>query len=229
MLRHIVEEEMNELPYFYFVVQATPQSWPYYVEIPYTAWPDEAMYYNSNGTGRQPYDHEWHYLDVMNWETHENIIVCDAKAFDANQIEQTRLALQRELEMWTDEELFSLSHVYRLLWYLSENLPHKYCKFGNVIVSSFRCPRPRLVAVVARLFMRRLQSNVAWDAQTNNVINLNQLVNLYLQDFPLEASDKLADEAQQVFAEGEIWHRAHPDTQIGWWKTLAQVREAIKN
>jgi hypothetical protein len=221
---------MNEQPYFCFVVMATPQLWPYYVEIPYTAWPDEGMYYNSNGTCQQPYDREWRYLDVMNWETHENIIVYDAKAFGAGQVEQARLALKEELEIWAnDDNLLSLAHVYRLLSHLLDTIPRECCEPGNVIVSSFRCAQPQLVAAVARLFMRRLQSDVAWDGQTDNFLTLKQLVDLYLEGFPLEASDRLANEAQRVFSEGEAWHRAHPDAQIGWWKTLAQVREAIKS
>jgi hypothetical protein len=219
---------MNELPYFYFVVMAAPQLWPYYVEIPYAAWPDEAMYYNSNGTCQQPYDRAWSYLDVMNWETHENIIVCDAKGFSADQVEQTRLMLEEELDIWTSDDLLSLTHVYRLLLHLLDAIPREYCEPSNVVVSSFRCAKPQLVAAVARLFMRRLQSNAVWDRQTGNLLTLKQLVDLYLEGFPLEASDSLADEAQQVFSEGEAWHRAHPDVQIGWWKTLAQVREAIK-
>jgi hypothetical protein len=221
---------MNEQLYFCFIVVATPQHWPYYVEIPYTAWPDEGMYYNSNGTCKQPYDQEWRYLDVMNWETHENIIVCDAKAFSEGQAEQTRLALQQELEIWgNDDSLLSLAHVYRLLSHLQDTIPGEYCNPGNVIISSFRCAHPQLVAAVTRLFMRRLHSDVAWDGQTGNLITLEQLGNLYLGNFPLEASDRLADEAQQVFSEGAAWHRAHPDVQIGWWKTLAQVREAIES
>jgi hypothetical protein len=224
---------MNELPYFCFVVIAVPQLWPYYVEVPYTAWPDEAMYYNSNGDCRRPYDLEWSYLEVMNWATYENIVVWNAAMFDAYRAGQMRLRLEDEIRWGEEAEkepgTLTSAPIARLWLYLLDAIPREYCEPGNVIVSSFRCAKSQLVAAVARLFMRRLQSDVVWDGQTGNLLTLKQLVDLYLEDFPLEASDRLADEAQRVFSEGEAWHREHPDVQIGWWKTLAQVREAIKS
>lgn len=30
------------------MVVADAQPWPYYAKVPYAAWPDEEMYYNSN-------------------------------------------------------------------------------------------------------------------------------------------------------------------------------------
>jgi hypothetical protein len=218
------------MPYFYFVVVADTQPWPYYAEVPYTAWPDEEMYYNSNGDCQQPYDRTWSYLDVMNWETHENIIVCDAKGFSANQTEQTRLMLSEELDVWgNDDSLLSLAHVYQLLLYLLDVIPREYCVPGNVIVSSFRCGKPHIAAVVARLFTRRLQSDVIWDGQIESTLTVTQLADRYLCALPVGESDALADEVRRVFSEGERWHRAHPERDIGWWKTLAQVRQVLEN
>jgi hypothetical protein len=164
----------------------------------------------------------------MNWETHENIIVCDAKGLV--QTDQARQALEKELDIWSsDDSLLSLAYVYRLLMHLLDAIPQEHCEPGNVVVSSFRCGGPQLVAVVARLFMQRLQSDIAWDGQTGDLLTLGQLEKLYLEDFALESRDRLANEARRVFSEGEAWHRAHPDVQIGWWKTIAQVREAIRS
>jgi hypothetical protein len=169
-------KEASVIPYFYFVVVADTRPWPYYAEVPYTAWPDEKMYYNSNGDCQQPYDRTWSYLDVMNWETHENIIVCDAKGLSVDQTEQARLTLRKELNIWgNDDSLLSLAHVYQLLLYLLDAIPSEYCVPGNVIVSSFRCDKPHLAAVVARLFTRRLQSDVIWDGQTESALTPEQL------------------------------------------------------
>jgi hypothetical protein len=223
-------EETSVAPYFYFVIVADMQPWPYYAEVPYAAWPDKEMHYNSNGDCQQPYDRTWSYLDVMNWKTHENMIVNNAKGFSVDRAEQTRLALRKELNTWgNDDSLLSLKHIYQLLLYLLDAIPREYCMPSNVVVSSFRCDRPALASVVTRLFTRRLQFDVIWDGQTESTLTPEQLTDRYLRAFPIGKSDTLADEVQHVFSEGEMWHRAHPERDIGWWKTLAQVREVLQD
>jgi hypothetical protein len=217
---------MNELPYFYFIVLAEPQAWPYYAEIPYAAWPDESMSYNSNGTCRQPYDREWLYLDVMNWETHENIVVCDASSFDSERADATRALIENNLN--DGDDLLANSHVARLLLHLLNAIPAEYRTRGNVIISSFRCNKPAITAAIADLFMRRLQAQTAWDAQTGQTIDASKLHALYLKGFPIEASQKIADEVRHWFAEAESKHQAQIDTSIDWWKTLAQVRQYVQ-
>jgi hypothetical protein len=148
---------MNELPYFYFVVISEPQKWPYYAEIPYSAWPDETMYYNSNGNCTHVCDREWSYLDVMNWDTHENLIVCNAKMFDDEFAHRTRELAEQNLD--DSDELLATGHIARLVLYWLENIPGEYRKEGNVVIGSFRCNAPELSASVADLFMRRLKSD----------------------------------------------------------------------
>jgi hypothetical protein len=219
---------MSETPYFYFVVVADTQMWPYYVEIPYTAWPDETMYYNSNGDCQQPYDREWSYLDVMNWETKENLVVSNARGFSTPKIEQERQRLLEEAASW-GEEFLTPAPIIRLVLHLSDTIPAEYCKAGNVVIASLQCGRPELSASVVRLFMRRLQSDVVWDGQTNTCFTLQQLTERYLGNFPLKEADRLADKVCSLFSEGEARHRAHPEQQIGWWKTLDQVRAFLQD
>jgi len=197
---------MNELPYFYFIVLSEPQIWPYYAEIPYAAWPDETMDYNSNGNCEYVCDRRWSYLDVMNWGTHEDLLVCNAKMFDENEwAERTRLLAEQNLNDGND--LLAGSHIARLLIYLRENIPTVYRKEGNAIISSFRCDSPVISASVAGLFARRLQSNMVWDAQSGQIINASELRVRYLSGFPIEASMKITDEVQSLFGKAEVKYK----------------------
>jgi hypothetical protein len=217
---------MNELPYFYFIVPADPQPWPYFAEIPYAAWPDEAMDYNSDGNCEHVVDRNWSYLDVMNWETHENLLVCNAKILYGESGAKMRLLSEQNLG-WGDD-LLSLSHPARLVLYLLDNLPAEYRKEGNAVISSFRCATPVLTAAVACLFMRRFQSKVVWDAQSAQAISDSELSARYLNDFPMGASIQLADEAARLFGEAEAKYQGRAGKSGDWWKTLAQIRAFIE-
>ncbi len=217
---------MNELPYFYFIVLSHPQPWPYYAEIPYAAWPDEAMYYNSNGNCEHVFDRGWSYLDVMHWDTHENLIICNAKMFDNQSVQKTRQFAEKNLGY--GEDMLANIHVARLFLYLLENIPGEYRQEGNVVVSSFRCSVPSLSASVADLFMRRLKSDQVWDAQSTQMMSPAQLRLRYLNDFPMEASKRTADEVQRLFSKAEIKYQGLPEKGNEWWKTIAQVRAFVE-
>ncbi len=217
---------MNKLPYFHFIVLSKPQKWPYYAEIPYAAWPDEAMYYNSNGDCEHVFDRSWSYLDVMNWATHENLIVCNAKMFDSRSAQKTRqLAEQASAD---GDDLLANSHVAWLFLHLLENIPGEYRKEGHVVVSSFRCNTPSLSASVADLFMRRLESDQAWDAQSAQILSSAELRSRYLNDFPIATSIKVADEVQHLFSQAEVKYQRLAEKGNGWWKTIAEVRAFVK-
>lgn len=217
---------MNELPYFYFIVLSKPQEWPYYAEIPYTAWPDERMYYNSNGDCRHVFDRDWSYLDVMNWNTHENLIVCNAKMFADPLAQKTRELIEHNLA--DGDDLLANSHVARLFQYWLENIPAEYRNEGNVVVGSFRCRMPSLSASVADLFMRRLNSTQVWDAQSSQMIDPAQLHPRYLKDFPIEPSHRLADEVYQLFNQAEVKYQSLAEKRYEWWKTIAEVRAFVE-
>jgi hypothetical protein len=217
---------MNELPYFYFVIIGEPQKWPYYAEIPYSAWPDETINYNSNGNCMYVYDREWSYLDVMNWETHENLIVCNAKMFDGEFVQRTRELVKQNLN--DGDDLLANSHVAKLLLFLLEDIPDKYRKAGNVIVGSFRCSTTEITALVADLFMRRLQSNFVWDAQSAQLFNSSELRTRHLNSSPLEISIKLANEVQKLFSRAEVKYQGQAEKSTDWWKTIAELRSFVE-
>ncbi|MBI5944306.1 MAG: hypothetical protein HY864_08050 [Chloroflexi bacterium] len=216
---------MNELPYFYFVVLSKPKSWPYFAEIPYAAWPDEALSYNSNGNCEHVFDRNWSYLDVMNWETHENLIVCNANMFTDPLIQKTRQLIEKNLS--GGDDLLATGHIARLLLYWLENIPAEYRMEGNAIIGSFRCNRPRLSAAAVHLFMKRLRSDQVWDAQSSQVLDSTQLQLGYLTDFPVEPSQKLANEVQQLFSQAEVKYESTTDKEPVWWKTISQVRAFV--
>jgi hypothetical protein len=217
---------MNELPYFYFIVLSEPQKWPYYVEIPYAAWPDEGMYYNSNGDCEHVFDRDWSYLDVMNWDTHENLIVCKADMFDDQAAQKTRkLAEQSSLD---GDDLLANSHVARLFLHWLDNIPVEYRKGGNAVIGSFRCITPSLSASVADLFARRLQSDTIWDAQSAQILSAKELRLRYLMNFPIESSVKIATEVQQWFSKAEVKYQGLAEKRNDWWKTLAEVRAFVE-
>lgn len=218
---------MNEQPYFYFVVLSKPQVWPYYAEVPYTAWPDETMYYNSNGNCRHVFDRDWSYLDVMNWDTHEDLIVCNAKMFDDHSMHKTRELIEQNIS--DGDDLLANSHVARLLLHWLENIPAAYREEGNAVIGSFRCNTPSLSASVADLFMRRLKSNMVWDAQAPQIIHSAELHLQYLKGFPVESSRRIADEVQQLFDIAEIKHQRLAEKRNDWWKTIAEVRAFIES
>jgi hypothetical protein len=217
---------MNEQPYFYFIVLSEPQAWPYYLEIPYAAWPDESMSYNSNGNCEHLFDRNWSYLDVMNWDTHENLIVCNAKMFADLFKHKTRELIEQNIS--DGDDLLANSHVARLFLYWLENIPAEYRTEGNVVVGSFRCKNPSLTASVTDLFIRRLRSDGVWDAQSTQTIDVAQVHLRYLKDFPIEASHKLADEVQQLFDKAEVKYQSTAEKRDDWWKTIAEVRGFIE-
>lgn len=217
---------MNELIYFCFIVLSGPQKWPYYAEIPYAAWPDETMYYNSNGNCRYVCDREWSYLDVMNWNTYENLIVCDAKMFDDQFVQKTRGFAEQNVS--DGDDLLANSHVARLFLYWLENIPREYRKEGNVVIGSFRCNTPALSASVADLFVRRLKSDKVWDAQSGRIMSSAELRLRYLDDFPIESSIKIADVVQQLFNKAEVKYQGLAEKSTDWWKTIAQLRTFIE-
>jgi hypothetical protein len=217
---------MNEQPYFYFIVLSEPQEWPYYAEIPYVAWPDEAMSYNSNGNCEHVFDRDWSYLDVMNWDTHENLIVCNAKMFAGPFIQKTRELIEQDIS--DGDDLLANNHVARLFLYWLENIPAEYRNEGNVVVGSFRCSMPNLSASVAGLFLNRLKSDQVWDAQSTQIIDSRQLHLRYLKDFPIEASHKLADDVRHLFDKAEVKYHSTSEKRDAWWKTIAEVRAFIE-
>jgi len=217
---------MNEQLYFYFIVLSEPEAWPYFAEVPYTAWPEAALSYNSNGNCEHVFDRHWSYLDVMNWDTHENLIVCNAKMFADPFTQKTRELIEQNIS--TGDDLLATSHVARLFLYWLENIPVEYRNEGNVVIGSFRCKNPSLTASVADLFMKRLKSDQVWDAQSTQIIDSAQLQLRYLKDFPVEASHKLADEVQQLFGKAEVKYQNSAEKRADWWKTIAHVRAFLE-
>lgn len=212
---------------FCFVVVAESQAWPVYAEIPYAAWPDQALQYDSYGDCRAPYERDWSCLSVMNWSTHEVIVVLSAEALNteiAQQIE-LRLVFQHHGDwvVWTQADLIPLQSL--------STVPLEYLQPGNVFIAAFQCDHIEPSALVARLFMRRLHARFVWDGQSGELITQRRLEDNYLKGAPLETGDALTDEVRQVFAEGEAWHHKHPGyPRIWfWWKTPAHVRDTIES
>jgi hypothetical protein len=217
---------MNEQPYFYFVVLSEPKSWPYFAEIPYAAWPDEFLSYNSNGNCEHVFDRDWSYLDVMNWETHENLIVCNANLFADPSAQRTRQLIEQNL--YDGDDLLANSHVARLFLDWLENLPAEFRIEGNVVIGSFRCPTAQLSAAVTDLFMKRLESDQVWDAQSSQILDSTQLHDQHLKDFPIESSQQFADKVQQLFHQAEVKYQSATEKRAVWWKTISEVRAVVE-
>jgi hypothetical protein len=241
--------DVKKLAHLCFVVIAEPQDWPYYPEIPYAAWPDETLEYDSYGDCLAPYDRNWSCLSVNSWSNDEVIVVLKAVAFDPVMAQQAefRLVVRHDDDwaVWTQAGYVPLGSF--------GPVPSEYWRPGNVFIASLRRDRAeppafaaRLVkvlqglfgrrrlraepvALAARLFMRRLGTDLVWDGQSRQVLTQPQLEDRYLRGPRLETSDALTDEVQETFAEGEVWHREQPGYPRVWfwWKSPAHVRATI--
>ena len=132
-----------------FVVQAAVQPWPYFEEIPHCAWPEADLEYNSSGNAERPWSQDWSYLDVMHWNTSENIFIWNAQAFALPERLSTLQRFQENL-LWDDGlSLLSRSRISHPGIWLLESLPDTYCVPGNVIIRSLSSVDAQPIAAVA--------------------------------------------------------------------------------
>jgi hypothetical protein len=98
------------------------------------------------------------------------------------------------------------------------DIPSEYRGAGNVYVAAIGCNRVEPPSLVARLFMRRLNSKLVWDGQVATLRTREELETDYLEDYPLKTTDSLVDEIHRLCAIGD-GRRWYDET----WKRKAQA------
>lgn len=189
----------SALQTYKFVVISKPNLWPYSGEVPYAAWPEKTLIYDSWGNDPAwPEGREWSYLSLMNVANRETIIAVDTGMIYPPKDYNLKLvngifASQGELVIWTQLGSLPISTL---------KIVPEYRSMGNVCIASFGCSNIEPAALVTRLFMKHLKSELVWDGQANVLRNRQDLEVNYLDGYHLEMVDNITDEIRLLCATG---------------------------
>lgn len=205
---------MNDTPFFALVVIAKPQPWPYYAEIPYTAWPSSSLDYDSFGNCRPTYSRTWSYLTVVNRATNELLLVLSAERWNT--------PLPNQDLVWTQRDRLPLASL--------GAIPLLYAVGGNVVIAAPPDTVRARVARVAALFLERLGADRVFDCSLQREISGEQWIATYAGKEERTRSKRSCDDVHAAFRQGEAWHRAHKSYPVTgfWWKTPADIRAQME-